>query len=184
MSYFTLTVAASSDGYISPDISTPTHTWVSSEEQVLFFRDIEAADWTIMGRHTHEAADRPDRRRIIFSSKSSGWQRPTQIWLNPEDLTPTDLPERVEHIRPLKHGVILGGTRVHDWFLANGAIDQVNLTIEPVSFADGLPVFSDQAGSDPLEIFRVRGFEMVSHEVLNSAGTQFVVLKPLDPRGG
>ncbi|MCG6885541.1 MAG: dihydrofolate reductase family protein [Silicimonas sp.] len=174
--HFTLTVAVSVDALISPSTETPTHMWVSSEEQDLFFADVEAADWCIMGRHTHEAADRPDRRRIVFSTSRSGWQRPTQLWVNPKDMSPADLAGEVEHVRPLRSGLVLGGTRVHDWFLAHGAIDRVNLTVEPVRFGAGLPIFSDQQGSDPLEIFRSHGFVPREERALNERGTRYYVL--------
>ena len=59
---FTLTVVTSADGYIARAPDDPPQNWASAEEQALFFADVEAADWAIMGRHTHEAADRPDRR--------------------------------------------------------------------------------------------------------------------------
>ena len=170
---FTLTVATSEDGLISPTIDTPTDVWASAEEQALFFADIEASDWAIMGRHTHEAADKPERRRIVFSSRIAGWQRPTQLWLDPAGLTPGDLAERVQDVRPLRRGLILGGTRVHDWFLSQDAIHRIHLTVEPVTFGDGLPVFSDQQVSDPVEIFTSRGFVLQDQRRLNAAGTRF-----------
>lgn len=174
MTDFTLTVATSADGFISRSTDEPPQAWASAEEQALFFRDVEAADWAIMGRNTHEAADKPYRRRIIFSSKTSGWIRPTQFWLDPAELTPDDLIESVSHIHPLENGLILGGTRVHDWFLAHGAIYKVNLTIEPVKFGTGLLVFSDQTSTDPIGVFESRGFKIDSDEVLNATGTRYL----------
>ncbi len=176
--HFTLTVATSTDALISPSTSTPTQDWASAEEQELFFRDIAAADWCIMGRHTHEAADRPDRHRIIFSASVAGWQRPTQLWLDPAGRTPTELADAVRAVRPLKNGLILGGARVHDWFLAARAIDRVHLTVEPVGFGIGVPVFSDQRETDTLELFRARGFRVTSEEALNKAGTRYFELQP------
>ena len=176
MAHFTLTVATSADGFISRSTDEPPQAWVSVEEQRLFFRDVEAADWAIMGRNTHLAADRPDRRRIVFSTTKQGWQRLAQLWLDPAHVTPEDLPNLVGEVHPLTKGLILGGTRVHDWFLENDAIDQVNLTVEPVTFGKGLPVFSDQQATDPIEVFLARGFRVRTDEQLNSAGTRYLVL--------
>lgn len=173
---FTLTVATSLDALISPTTDTPTETWASAEEQALFFRDVEAADWAIMGRHTHEAADKPERRRIVFSGSVHGWRRPTQLWLDPAGSTPDVLAKAVEHVRPLRRGLILGGTRVHDWFLAQNAIHRVNLTVEPVRFGSGLPVFTDQRTRDPLGVFVSRGFELAAERVLNERGTRYYEL--------
>lgn len=174
--HFTLTVATSADGFISRTTDEPPQTWASVEEQDLFFRDVEAADWAIMGRHTHEAADRPDRRRIVFSSTRTGWQRPAQLWLDPEDHTPSDLSRLVSDVHPLDRGLILGGTRVHDWFIAHGAIDRVHLTVEPVTFGTGLPILSDQDGAAPLDCFARMGFRRLTAETLNAGGTRYYVL--------
>ncbi len=171
--HFTLTVATSADALISPDTDTSTADWASAEEQDLFFADIVAADWAIMGRNTHVAADKPHRRRIVFSTSKAGWQRPTQLWIDPARLVPEDLVTRVADVRPLEIGLILGGTRVHDWFLSHRAIDRVHLTVEPVRFRTGLPIFSGQQSSDPIEIFLELGFNLVEQRQLNEGGTEF-----------
>lgn len=181
MARFTLTVATSADGFISRNTDEPPQAWASAEEQALFFRDVEAADWAVMGRYTHLAADRPDRHRIVFSTTQAGWQRPTQIWVDPAGLTPGDLPSLVGEVRPLEKGLILGGTRVHDWFLAHRAIDAVHLTIEPVAFGGGLPIFTGQGDRNPVTAFTRRGFHVVAEETLNDAGTRYVELRPDAP---
>ena len=178
---FTLTVATSADGFISRSTDEPPQAWASAEEQALFFRDVEAADWAIMGRNTHLAADRPDRRRIIFSTRTTGWQRQTQIWLDPSKIRPADLPGLVAHVHPLGTGLILGGTRVHDWFLAHRAIDAVHLTIEPVAFGHGLPIFTGQQDRNPVTAFTRRGFHILSEDTLNAAGTRYLELAPDAP---
>ena len=77
-------------------------------------------------------------------------------------------------VHPLENGLILGGTRVHDWFLEHDAIHRVNLTIEPVAFRRGLPIFSDQSSRDPIAVFLDRGFHIVSDTLLNSGGTRYI----------
>lgn len=171
---FTLTVATSADGFISRSTDEPPQAWASPEEQALFFRDVEAADWAVMGRNTHEAADKPHRRRIIFSTSKQGWQRPTQLWLDPKKLVPKDLAALVDERRPLVSGLILGGTRVHDWFLFHDAIGDVHLTVEPVVFEDGLPIFSDQQSRDPVDVFTAHGYCITEDRQLNSAGTRYL----------
>lgn len=178
MSIFTLTVATSADGYIARAIDDAPQSWASKEEQELFFRDVEAADWAIMGRNTHEAADKPYRRRVVFSTRVTGWQRPTQLWLDPCQYSPQRLADAVTQVAPLENGLILGGTRVHDWFLHHQAIHRVNLTIEPVEFGNGLPIFTKQGTHDPLTVFASRGFQIVSDTLLNDAGTRYIELTP------
>ena len=176
--FFTLTVACSSDGLIARAPDDAPHTWASDEEQELFFRDVEAADWAIMGRNTHLAADKPHRRRIIFSTKTEGWERPTQVWLDPAQITPAHLPRHVKGVHALQNGLILGGTRVHDWFLSHRASHKVNLTIEPIRFGHGLKIFSDQNEVDPIDVFRERGFAVSNETDLNTTGTRYIELEP------
>ena len=175
---FTLTVATSRDGFISRSDTEPPQAWASAEEQALFFRDVEAADWAIMGRNTHEAADKPHRRRIVFSTTRAGWHRPTQLWLDPVRAMPADLPDLVDKVHPLENGLILGGTRVHDWFLRHRAVSKVHLTIEPVTFGAGLPVVTGQATRDPVALFQGLGFRIDAEDVLNAAGTRYLEMVP------
>jgi dihydrofolate reductase len=169
---FALAVVTSADGFIARRPDEPPQAWASPEEQAVFFADVEAADWAVMGRRTHAAADRPDRRRIVFSAKGGAgeWRRPTQIWVDPAGLAPGDLPGLVAAVHPLRAGLILGGTRVHDWFLAHGAIDRIHLTVEPVTFGAGLPLFSGAVGP-PAEVLAAKGFVRRSARVLNAIGT-------------
>lgn len=176
---FTLAVVTSADGFIARAPDDAPQGWASAEEQALFFADVEAADWAVMGRHTHQAADRPDRRRVVFSRAGGGgeWRRPTQLWLDPAGLDVAALPGRVGAVHPLRRGLVLGGTRVHDWFLAQGAIDRVHLTVEPVRFGAGLPLFTGQAG--PAEdVLRALGFACDGARVLNAQGTRHSVWRP------
>ena len=175
---FTLTVATSADAFISRSTEEPPQAWASDEEQELFFRDVEAADWAIMGRNTHLAADKPYRRRIILSSTQGGWVRPNQLWLDPKSMKPADLPDLVGGVHPLTNGLILGGTRVHDWFLTHNAIHCVHLTVEPVAFGDGLSVFTGQQDRDPVTVFTRRGFRLDTEATLNAGGTRYYELVP------
>lgn len=176
---FTLTVVTSRDGFIARAGDHAPQSWASPEEQALFFRDVEAADWAVMGRRTHEAADRPDRRRIVFSTSAPEphWRRPTQLWLDPAGLGPDDLPALVAPVHPLRHGAILGGTAVHDWFHRAGRIDRVQLTVEPVSFGAGLTVFSGEAGPAE-EVLARLGYRLAEERVLNPAGTRLLAYLP------
>ena len=178
--HFTLTVVSSADGFIARGQGHTPAEWASAEEQALFSADVAAADWAIMGRRTHEAVDRPNRHRVVLSTAAGTgeWRRPTQIWLDPADSAPADLVPLTAHVRPLRRGLILGGTRVHDWFRDAGAIDRVHLTVEPVTFGTGLSIFGDQMLRDPVAAFETAGFAPVSERRLNAGGTRYLVLEP------
>jgi len=177
---FTLLVVASADGLIGRHPGHSPADWASAEEQALFLSAVDAADWSVMGRGTHETAFRPQRRRIVFSRSAPApqWRAPAHLWLDPARLTPDALAALVEARRPLRNGLILGGGAVHDWFHACRRIDAVSLTIEPVRFGDGLPLFSDQRARDPVAAFTEKGYKITAERRLNAAGTRLVTLAP------
>lgn len=175
---FCLLLVASADGFIA---RAPGHTpqdWASAEEQALFFERVGAADWSIMGRRTHEAAIRPDRRRVVFSTGVSApqWRTDNHLWVDPRGVEPDDLAALAARRRRMDAAVVLGGTAVHDWFHAHGRLDRIALTIEPVVFGRGLPVFSDQTAADPEGAFREKGYRVETRESLNAAGTMLLGL--------
>ncbi len=177
---FTLLVVAAADGFIARSSGHSPEGWASAEEQALFLRAVGAADWSVMGRGTHEAAFRPQRRRIVFSRSAPApeWRTPTHLWLDPARLTPDALAALVARRRPLRHGLILGGGAIHDWFHAHRRIDAVSLTVEPVRFGAGLTLFSDQRARDPVAAFTEKGYNVVGARTLNAAGTRLVTLIP------
>jgi dihydrofolate reductase len=177
--HFTLTVVTSSDGFIGRSSDETPGAWASPEEQALFLEDVAAADWGIMGRRTHELADRPERRRIVFSASggSGTWRRPSQFWLDPSLASPADLATLVAPVRPLASGLILGGTRVHDWFASHDAIDRIHLSIEPLEFGEGLPLFSAHRGP-PVAVLSAMGFVRCADRLLNKRGTRHQLWLP------
>lgn len=175
---FTLLVVCSADGFIARRPGEAPSAWASPEEQAVFLSAVDAADWAVMGRGTHEAAPRPDRRRIVFSRSAGApeWRRPTQVWLNPAATTLRALAALAAARHPLRDGLILGGAAVHDWFHARDAIDAVTLTVEPVRFGAGLPVFGDQRATDAEGAFAEKGWRVADETRLNAAGTRLLRL--------
>lgn len=176
MPRFTLVLVTTRDGFIARYPGHSPADWASPEEQAVFFEEVGQADWGIMGRGTHEGADRPDRRRIVFSTSamSPEWRRPGQLWLDPSKVGPAELTDFVAVHHPLRSGLILGGTRVHDWFRDHDAIDSVLLSVEPIAFGSGLPIFSDQQINDPEQTLSEAGFVAVQETRLNAGGTRLI----------
>lgn len=176
---FKLAVVSTEDGFIARESGHAPYEWASAEEQDIFFREVDAADWSIMGRGTHEAADKPHRRRIVFSGQVTvpEWRRAAQVWVDPGTITVQDLPELVENRHNFETGLILGGTRVHDWFHAQGAIDEILLTVEPVVFGSGLPIFTNQPEGRPEMVLELAGYSLCDEQVLNAAGTRLLRYK-------
>ena len=181
MPRFSLLVVTSEDGFIAKAPGHGPWEWASAEEQAIFFREVAAADWSVMGRGTHEAALKPERRRIVFSHSASTpeWRLPNHLWLTPDGLTPDDLAALVADRHPMGEVAILGGTPVHDWFHQHGRLDRVVLTVEPVRFGGGLPIFSDQQERSPEDAFRARGYREMARQILNAQGTLLIEYGPL-----
>jgi dihydrofolate reductase len=177
---FSLVAVASSDGFIARAPGHAPADWQSPEEQAFFLETVAAADWSVLGRTTHETAFRADRRRVVFSHRapSPEWRAPTHLWLDPATISPGDLAALVEPVRPMGTALILGGADVAAWFLERGRIDEVLLSIEPIAFGTGLPIFPGDAAGDPVEHVRARGFEVQAERALNATGTRLLTLAP------
>jgi dihydrofolate reductase len=177
---FVLVVVASSDGFIARTAGHAPWDWQSPEEKAFFLETVAAADWSVLGRTTHETAFRADRRRIVFSHSAPApeWRSPTHLWLDPATVSPDDLAALVAPVWPMRTALILGGADVAAWFLGRGCIDEVLLSVEPVAFGAGLPIFPGDAAGDPVERVRARGFEVQSERALNVNGTRLVTLIP------
>lgn len=175
---FVLMAVTSLDGFMARAVGEPPSAWQSPEEMEMFANAVAAADWCVMGRDTHEAAPRTDRRRVIFSRAGGAgdWRAPNQLWVDPATTTPDGLALLVGGVRPMREALILGGRGVHAWFLEHGRIDEVRLSVEPVMFGEGVPVFEGDGAQDPVEIFRQRGFQARGETRLNRAGLRLVIL--------
>jgi dihydrofolate reductase len=174
---FTLTAVVSADGYIARRAGEHPGSWASAEEQARFLVEVPGYDWAFMGRTTHETAFRTDRRRVVFSHAANGleWREKTHLWVDPNEVSLTDILAALMPVRPPRRCIVLGGATVHDWFLAHDLIDRVELTIEALRFGGGLPLLTGQPDDVTGELLR-RGFAIVEQQELNVQGTRLLVL--------
>jgi dihydrofolate reductase len=179
---FTLLVAATLDGFIARHPGENPADWASPEDQARFRARVARADWGILGRTTHAMSAGLRRRRIVFSAAVPApvWRAPDQLWLDPAGQTPATLEPLVAPVHPMRDALILGGTRVHDWFLAHRRIDRIDLTVEPLRFGEGVPLLTGADGQEPVATLRRAGFRSVADAVLNPVGTRLVTLVPCD----
>ncbi len=136
----TLLAVTSLDGYIAKHSGHAPATWASPEEQDHFLTRMDQMDWSVMGRVTHEAAFRPNRKRVVFSTlpEKPEWRTENHLWLNPDGNIQDTVMDQFVGASSV---ALLGGTRVHDWFLERNLIDVIELSVEPVVFGAGLPLF-------------------------------------------
>ncbi|HEX5078946.1 MAG TPA: dihydrofolate reductase family protein [Geminicoccaceae bacterium] len=176
---FTMTAVVSADGYIGRRAGEHPGSWASAAEQTRFLAEVPRYDWAFMGRTTHETAFREDRRRVVFSRAARGldWRHETHLWVDPNRVPLADIMAALVPVRPPQRCIVLGGTTVHDWFLARDLIDRIELTIEPLRFGGGLALLTGQAGDLTEELVR-RGFAVVEQQMLNPEGTWLLVFTP------
>jgi dihydrofolate reductase len=153
---FVLIAVVSADGFVARASGHTPADWASAEDQDWFRRDMAQMSWSFMGRVTHEAAPRPDRRRVVFTRAAATprWATPTQLMVDPAR---TPLPEIVAMIRPAGPCGILGATEVYDHFLDRGLVDEMRLTVEPVTFGSGRPLFT-ALDAPTIDWLTARGF--------------------------
>jgi dihydrofolate reductase len=177
---FTLVAVVSADGLIARFPGHRPQEWASTEEQNLFLERVDQADWSFLGRTTHECAFRPDRRRVIFSSGTHppSWRHSSHLWLDPNRVEMHEILDRLSAYHAPQDCLILGGQRVHDWFLVRGMIDCIELTIEPLRLHTGIPLFSHLAAGDPVASLIKNGYTVIHADRLNAQGTHRLRLVP------
>lgn len=169
-----LVAVCSRDGFIVPPDGASPWVWASVEEQAQFGQAVRGFDWAIMGRMTHELAWRPAARRVIFTRRFAGplWLHPRRLWADPRRVPFGRILEALAAIRTPARCGILGGVAVHDWFADRGLIDSARISIEPLTFGGGVPLFSDAAGVAPEVSLGRRGLRLAETRELNPAGSR------------
>lgn len=178
---FTLLAAVSADGFIARHAADHPAAWASAEEQARFLAAVPRYDWAFMGRRTHELAFRPDRRRVIFSRSVAApeWRAAAQLWVDPARHGLDPILAALAPVRRPGRCAILGGTEVHDWFLALHLVDRIELSLEPVVFGSGRPLLTGAAPGDPAAALAARGFREQGRRALNERGTLLLTLVPV-----
>lgn len=150
----------SADGFITPSSSNlagPSTSWTSREDTDFFKQKTLDAGVIIMGRKTYDTIPekfRPlkNRLNIIYTT------HPNKV-TNSLPLDNHEIQNTKYKIHPLTTGMdpneiiaflaennfesvaITGGTSIYTQFLQAGVVDEIFLTIEPVLFGTGTPLF-------------------------------------------
>lgn len=159
---FALIAVSTIDGKIARH---PGHMsdWSSKEDKDFLHKMLGKSDAVIVGRNTYETAKKPLSKRncIVFTRSVPAQERSNgkPVFLNP---AATDISDYCSRNSILKVAV-LGGAKTFNYFLANGLADEIYLTIEPIAFGAGIPLFD----SGDKDVF----FGLVSVKKLNRRGT-------------
>ncbi len=136
----TLIAAVSADGKIAQNAGQSSLDWTSKEDTRFFVSKTKEIGTVVMGRKTFETIGKPlkDRRTIVMSSRTGA---DGVEWTSE---SPADLVARLEQ-EGVTRLALCGGAAVYDAFLSAGLVDELFLTVEPVLFGGGVPLFHNDA---------------------------------------
>ena len=131
--------AQSLDGYISPLEHTNSMSWTSGADKEFFKKRTKEAGVIVMGRTTFETIGKalPERKMIVYSSN------PIQVeGVKTTNLSPKDLLAQLEQ-EGYTEVAICGGSSIYSLFLNSGLVSKLYITLEPIIFGKGIPLFKD-----------------------------------------
>lgn len=137
----TFIIAAQSlDGFIGPKNHTNSMSWTSGADKEFFKKKTKEAGVIIMGRTTFETIGKalPERKMIVYTSK------PLNIeGVEATQEQPAILLKKLED-EGYSSVAICGGSSIYSLFLESGLVNELFITIEPIIFGEGVPLFSKE----------------------------------------
>lgn len=151
-----LLAAITVDGKIARDAHELSN-WTSREDKRIFVRTTRESGVLIMGRSTYETLPGPllGRHHVILTTRPPA-DTPEEVEFT--DAAPAEVLSRLAE-RGYSTVVVAGGASVYRQFLAAGLVDELWLTIEPLTFGAGVGLLGD--GTLELRL------SLLSSEVLN-----------------
>lgn len=130
----------SKDGMIARNSHESTTTWTSAEDLEHFRKKMNESDVVVVGHNTYDVAEvyLSKRNCILVTSRVKRFLRTDNkllLW-NPKGVPPEKI------LADYKKIAVIGGTRVYTYFLDNDLIDEIYITTEPITFGEGVPLFS------------------------------------------
>ncbi len=159
-------VAASIDGRIAKNGHSGTD-WTSKEDWKFFQNSLKKMDVVIAGHNTYKVVESGLKKRntiILTSKKIKSFGSVT--FFNPEK----DNLKQFISSKNYKTVGIVGGASVYDFCLRNKMLDELYVTIEPIVFTSGVPMFSGK-------VFKKYKFTLASVKKLNKNGTLLLKYK-------
>lgn len=169
-------MVSSLNGEITSGENPNIYTWTSKEDQEHFFDQIEHAQLILMGRKTYEQAKdmmkhQAGRLRMVFTTNPDEFGKetiPGQLEFTSQ--TPEEAVARLSQ-KGYHEALLVGGSQTNAAFLTAGLIDELWLTVEPLIFPGGTPLFAENATQT--------NWELLSVEKLNGKGTLLLKYKIL-----
>lgn len=139
-----LIAAVTADGFIARTNDQPAD-WTSKEDKKVFVRLTKEAGHMVMGSRTFKTIGRalPERQTIVYTAHPEGFSGLDDPAIQITDEDPTELVARLK-AEGANGLAICGGAQIYSLFAQAGVLDEVYLTVEPVFFGTGVPLFSQE----------------------------------------
>jgi dihydrofolate reductase len=135
-----IVAATTADGFIG---RTADHLadWSSKEDKKLFVKLTKEAGTMVMGSKTFATIGRalPGRKTIVYTRDPHESDIDDVTFTNE---APADLVNRLAN-EGHESLAICGGASIYSLFMESGVVDELYLTIEPVVFGTGVPLFGN-----------------------------------------
>ena len=134
--------ALTADGFIGRDTTHTSIDWTSDEDKTIFRSMTKEAGVMIMGSRTFATINRgmPGRKIVVYTSRPD--ELPAFDGVEATNEAPAELLKRLES-EGYAQVAVCGGSSVYHQFMKAGLVDELYLTIEPILFGQGVPLFSD-----------------------------------------
>ncbi len=143
--------------------------WTSREDQVLFQKELVKADVVVVGMNTYKTAKKPLSKRncvvLTSSVKTMRQEKQNIVFCNPRGKHPKEIIKEKKY----KNIAVIGGSEIYSYALEEGMMDELHLTIEPLVFGKGIPLFAREA--------KEKKFALKSIQRLNRKGTLYAVYR-------
>jgi dihydrofolate reductase len=136
-----LVAAITADGFIGRNAGHLAD-WTSREDKKLFVRLTKQAGTMVMGSKTFATIGRalPGRKTIVYTTRPNEF---SVDGVEATDESPVELVARLEN-DGVKALAVCGGASIYALFMDAGVVDELYLTIEPLLFGTGVPLFSSE----------------------------------------
>lgn len=138
---------SSINGKMTHGLGENIYEWSSKEDRDYFFDLIDKNNLIVMGSGTYNAVKpviklSPDKLRVILTRNLGKYKKETiKNILEFSSETPRKLVARLG--KKYKKMLLVGGAQIVALFLKEGLIDEIYLTVEPVVFGSGKPLFAE-----------------------------------------
>ena len=144
-----LIAAITVDGFIGRS-ADHLADWTSPEDKKLFIAKTKEAGVMVMGSKTFSTIGRalPGRKTIVYTSRPESFAPLENVEATNE--SPAELVARMEQAGAAGLA-ICGGASIYSLFMEAGVVDELYLTVEPLAFGTGVPLFGNSL-EDQLEL--------------------------------